>query len=167
MHLGQGTTICGFLPRHRALLPSTAILVERGSKIPREQTERGIWGGCLAATLPTQRLQTKFPFRTAIPPHYKKNQKRREGSILPPDSNIQTSLKSLADASPTSFHPRSVQDCKPGSLWMPPSMAKGAPKRPNSLGKSPLLLLSDSLSLCNRLSLLDLPPGGLARKNQF
>lgn len=77
MNLGQGTAICAFLPRHRALLLSTAILVERGSKIPREQTERGIWGGCLTATLPTQQLQTKFPFWTAIPPHYQKKKKKR------------------------------------------------------------------------------------------
>lgn len=64
---------------------------------------------------------------------------QRQGYILPPGSNIKTSQESLADASPISFHPRSLQDRKPGCPYMTPSMARAAPNRPN-LGKSPLLL---------------------------
>lgn len=42
---------------------------------------------------------------------------------------------------------------------------KGCPKQTKPLRLSPLLLLSDSPSLCNRLLLLDSALGGLARKS--
>lgn len=62
MHLGQGTAICGFLARHRALLLSTAILVERGSKIPREQTERGTWRDASRPLCPRSGSRLNSPF---------------------------------------------------------------------------------------------------------
>lgn len=160
MHLGQDIAICGFLPQQRALLLSRAILAEQGSKNPREQTEPGMRRDASPPLCLRSGSRLNSPFRLQSLHAIKKG----EGYILLPAGIIQTSLKSLADASPTSFQPWSVQDCEPGSPRMPPSTAKAAPNKPNALGQSPLLLRSDSPSLCNRLSLLVSPPGGLAGK---
>ena len=92
--------------------------------------------------------------------------KKREDYILPVASNIQTSLKSLADASPTSFHPWSVQECKPGFPVDATFDGKGCTKQTKLPWEEPLAPALQLPEPLQQAFASGLASGGTGRKNQ-